>query len=342
MLSNEALLWAVFGAFVTGMMLVDLGVLNRQARVLSIKEAGWWCLLWVSSALLFALGIFYFMGHARAVEFLAGYLIEQSLSADNLFVFIMIFAYFDVSPLQQPRVLKWGIIGAVIMRAIMIAAGVTLVREFHWMTYAFGALLALTVIKMIVQGEENVDPGQSRVLKFLRRILPVSNRYHGEHFFVRLDKGLFATPLLMVLVVVESSDLIFALDSIPAIFAITTDPFIIYTSNIFAILGLRALYFVIAEMVRLFDFLKQGIIAILGFVAVKMFLVDLYKIPTGLSLAVIGAVLAVSIVASLIHLRLHGQTLRDSVRVVGSVVPFQPEQDHAARDQPTNPHRNFM
>jgi tellurite resistance protein TerC len=329
MLSNESLLWAAFGVFIIGMMLLDLGVLNRQARVLTIKEAGWWCLVWISSALLFALGIFFFMDKAKALEFLAGYLIEQSLSADNLFVFIMIFAYFDVAPLQQPRVLKWGIIGAIIMRAVMIATGVTLIKQFHWMTYVFGLLLAMTVVKMILQGEGKFDPGQSWTLKLLRRILPVSNRYHGEHFFVRLEKRLFATPLLMVLVVVESSDLIFALDSIPAIFAVTTDPFVIYTSNIFAILGLRSLYFVLAGMARVFDYLKPGIIIILAFVAVKMLIVDFYKIPIGLSLAVIGAVLTISIVASLINLRRNGQKLKDRMHATEPVVPIQSGKDRA-------------
>jgi len=310
---NEWILWAIFGVFITAMLLLDLGVLNRKAHVLSIKEATVWSMIWIVSALLFALAIFYLEGKAKAMEYLAGYLIEKSLSMDNIFVFIMIFAYFKVSPLQQPRVLKWGIIGAVIMRALLIAVGVTLISRFHWMTYVFGVLLLITVLKMMLQGDEQFDPSKSLALKLLRRIIPVSKKYYDEKFFVKNGNGFFATPLLMVLVVVESSDLIFALDSIPAIFAVTTDPFIIYTSNIFAILGLRALYFVLAEMARLFEYLKPGIIIILAFVAVKMLIVDFYKIPIGLSLAFIGAVLAVSILISWITLRKNGRKLRDEI-----------------------------
>jgi TerC family integral membrane protein len=332
MLLNEWILWIIFGVFILGMMMLDLGVLNRQAHVLSIKEAARWCFVWVVSALLFALGIFYFMDKARAMEFLAGYLIEQSLSTDNLFVFIMIFAYFDVAPQHQPRVLKWGILGAVIMRALFIATGVTLIKQFHWMTYIFGALLAMTVIKMIFQGDEKFDPGKSWALKALRGIMPISKRYYGEHFFVQSEKKkFFATPLLMVLVVVESSDLIFALDSIPAIFGVTTDPFIVYTSNIFAILGLRALYFVLAGMARVFEYLKPGIIIILAFVAIKMLIVDWVPIPIGISLAVIGGVLIISIVASWISLRRNGQTVRDKMRAPDSMISIQAEKDHTPR-----------
>ena len=303
MISNETLLWVIFGAFIAGMLLLDLGVINRKARALSMKEAALWSAVWIGSAFLFALGVYYLEGKAKALEFFTGYLIEESLSTDNLFVFIMIFAYFNVSAAQQPRVLKWGMIGAVLMRGVMITAGVTLINQFHWMTYVFGLLLAITVIKMIQQGDETFDPGKSWALKALRRLVPVSNDYHGERFFVRSKQGFFATPLLMVLVVVESSDVIFALDSIPAIFAVTRDPFIVYSSNIFAILGLRALYFVLAGMARAFEYLKPGIIIILAFVAVKMLIVDFYKIPIGFSLAVIGIILAISIVASWISLR---------------------------------------
>ncbi|MGH7496140.1 MAG: TerC family protein [bacterium] len=342
MISNETLLWAVFGVFITGMLLLDLGVLNRKAHVLSIKEAAIWSVIWISSALLFALGIFYLEGKAKAMEFIAGFLIEKSLSTDNIFVFIMIFAYFGVSPLQQPRVLKWGILGAIIMRALLIATGVTLIKQFHWMTYVFGALLAMTVIKMILQGDETFDPGKSWALKLLRRVVPVSNHYHGERFFGRSEKGFFATPLLMVLVVVESSDLIFALDSIPAIFAVTTDPFIIYTSNIFAILGLRALYFVLAGMARVFEYLKPGIIIILAFVAVKMLIVDFYKISIGLSLAVIGVVLTISIIASWINLRMNGQKLRDKLDATETMASIQPTTENVASGHPVNSNSNFL
>ncbi len=325
------MLWAIFGVFITGMLLLDLGVLNRKAHALSIKEATLWSAVWIVSSLLFALGIFYLEGKARALEFITGYLIEKSLSTDNIFVFIMIFAYFDVSPLQQPRVLKWGILGAIIMRALLIAIGVTLIKQFHWMTYVFGALLLMTVIKMILQGDEKFDPGKSWALKLLRWVMPISKRYYGERFFVRPGKGFFATPLLMVLVVIESSDLIFALDSIPAIFAVTTDPFIVYTSNIFAILGLRALYFVLAGMARIFEYLKPGIILILAFVATKMLIVDFYKIPIGLSLVIIGGVLAISIIASWINLRRNGQRLRDKMRAPDPMISTQPNNNRAPR-----------
>ncbi len=342
MISNETLLWAVFGIFITGMLMLDLGVLNRKAHVLSIKEAAIWSGIWISSALLFALGIFYLEGKAKALEFLAGFLIEKSLSTDNIFVFIMVFTYFNVSPMQQPRVLKWGIVGAIIMRALLIAAGVTLINQFHWMTYVFGALLAITVIKMVLPGDESFDPGKSWALKLLRRIIPVSDHYHGERFFMRSENGFFATPLLVVLVVIESSDLIFALDSIPAIFAVTTDPFIVYTSNIFAILGLRALYFVLAGMARVFEYLKPGIIIILAFVAVKMLIVDFYKIPIGLSLAIIGIVLVISIFASWITLRRNGQTLRDKLEVAASGASIQPTTESARGDRSINSNGNYL
>lgn len=323
MISTDMLLWIIFGVFIVGMLMLDLGILNRKARVLSVKEAARWCGIWVTSALLFAAGVFYFMGKAKALDFLAGYLIEQSLSTDNIFVFIMIFAYFDVTPLQQPRVLKWGIIGAILMRALLIATGVTLIHRFHWMTYVFGILLLMTVIKMMLQGDEKFDPGKNWTLGLIRRFMPVSERYFDERFFVRLNSRLAATPLLLVLVVVESSDLIFALDSIPAIFAITTDPFIVYTSNIFAILGLRSLYFVLAGAARMFEYLKPGIIIILAFVAVKMLIVDLYKIPTGLSLGFIGSVLAISITVSWIALCKNG---RKPLEELGATAPIQTEK----------------
>jgi tellurite resistance protein TerC len=338
---SEWILWAVFAVFIGAMMLLDLGVLNRTARVMTVKEAAIWCAVWITSALLFALGIFLFIDEKSAMEFLAGYLIEQSLSADNLFVFIMIFAYFNVAPLQQPRVLKWGILGAILMRAMMIATGVTLIHQFHWMTYVFGVLLLMTVIKMMLQGDEQFDPGKSLALKLLRRIIPVSKRYYEEKFFVRADKGIFATPLLMVLVVVETSDLIFALDSIPAIFAVTTDPFIIYTSNIFAILGLRSLYFVLAEMARLFKHLKPGIIIILAFVATKMLIVDLYKIPISLSLAFIGIVLAVSILISWISVRRNGRQPQEKIKAAASPLSLKPQNAHPTQAMPQSLHSDL-
>ena len=297
-LDMEALLWSFFGLSVVGLLIIDLGFSNRKAHVLSLKEAGLWSLAWIGTALLFNYGILHFLGSEKAMQFLAGYLIEKSLSVDNIFVFIMIFSYFGVRPEHQPRVLKWGILGAVIMRGILIGAGAVLINQFHWMTYVFGGLLLFTVIKMTLSSGETFDPGDNPLLRIFRKIVPFSAGYQGERFFVRYRGALLATPLLLVIVVIESSDLVFALDSIPAIFAVTTDPFIVYTSNIFAILGLRALYFVVAEMAQTFRFLKHGIILILLFVALKMLMVDLYKIPIMYSLLVIGSILTVSILTS--------------------------------------------
>jgi len=297
---TEMILWSAFGLFIVAMLLLDLGVLNRRSHALSLKEAALWSGVWIFSALVFNFAIQQTLGIEMAGEFLTGYLIEKSLSVDNIFVFIIIFSYFKVSPAQQPRVLKWGILGALVMRGILIGAGAVLIERFHWMTYVFGGILLLTVAKMVFLDNDSFNPEDNLLLRLFRRMMPVSTKYSGDHFFIRDHAGkLLATPLLLVVVVVESSDLIFALDSIPAIFAITHDPFIVYTSNIFAIMGLRALYFLLAGMARHFHYLKPGIISILFFVAVKMLIVDLYKIPTYLSLVVIGAILTISIVASI-------------------------------------------
>ncbi len=296
----ELIMWSAFGLFVMAMLLLDLGVLNRKSHALSIKEAAIWSAVWIVSALLFSFAIQQTLGIEKAGEFLTGYLIEKSLSVDNIFVFIIIFSYFKVSPEQQPRVLKWGILGALVMRGLLIGVGAALIVRFHWMTYVFGALLLLTVAKMVLLDDDSFKPEDNPLLRLFRRFMPVSTQYHGESFFIRDHVGrLLATPLLLVVLVVESSDLIFALDSIPAIFAISHDPFIVYTSNIFAIMGLRALYFLLAGMAKHFHYLKPGIILILFFVAIKMLIVDLYKIPTYVSLIVIGVILTASIVASL-------------------------------------------
>ncbi len=302
----EIIMWGAFGVFIIFMMLLDLGVFNRKSHTLSMKEATLWSVAWIVSAFLFNFAIHQTLGPEAAGEFLAGYLIEKSLSVDNIFVFIIIFSYFKVSPSQQPRVLKWGILGALIMRGILIGAGAVLIERFHWMTYVFGGILLLTVAKMIFLDNDSFNPENNPLLRLFRRFMPVSTQYHGEKFFIRDHVGrLLATPLLLVVIVVESSDLIFALDSIPAIFAISHDPFIVYTSNIFAIMGLRALYFLLAGMAEHFHYLKPGIILILLFVAVKMLIVELYKIPTFASLLIIGGILAASIVASLFFRKKH-------------------------------------
>ncbi len=292
-------MWGLFSVAITVMLLIDLGIVNRKSHAPSMKEATIWSIVWIASALLFNVGIGFFLGPKSAAEFLTGYLVEKSLSTDNIFVFIMIFAYFNVKPEHQPRILKWGILGAIVMRGVLIATGTALIHHFDWMMYVFGGLLLYTVIKMIFLDGETFDPSNNKLIRLLRRFMHVTTTYSGDRFFVRENGVLHATPMLLVVMVIESSDLIFALDSIPAIFAITTDPFIVFSSNIFAIMGLRALYFVLAGMARHFEYLKPGIIFILLFVAVKMLMADVVKLPEWVSLSVIGLTLAVSIAASL-------------------------------------------
>lgn len=298
---TETFMWGVFSVAILVMLLIDLGIVNRKSHAPSMKEATLWSIIWIGAAFLFSAGIGYVLSPKHATEFLAGYLVEKSLSTDNLFVFIMIFSYFNVKPEHQPRILKWGIIGAIVMRGILIVAGAALVHQFHWMMYVFGGLLLYTVIKMIFLDGETFDPSNNKLLRLLQRFVKVQPHYKGDRFFVRENGVWHATPMLLVVLVIESSDLIFAVDSIPAIFAITTDTFIVFSSNIFAILGLRALYFVLAGMAKNFAYLKPGIIFILFFVAVKMLIIDFVKVPEWLSLAVIGVTLTISIVASLLR-----------------------------------------
>jgi len=298
---DTLLLWGLFNAFVVGMLVLDLKVFRREARAVSIKEALLWSIVWITLAMIFCFGIYLAWGEEKAFEFLAGYLIEKSLSVDNLFVFLVIFSFFAVPAQYQHRVLFWGILGALIMRAIFIAVGAALLATFHWMIYVFGAFLIFTGAKLMVTGDEEIDPEKNLALRLLRRVLPVTDEYQGQRFFIRRDGRLWATPLLLVLVVIETTDLIFAVDSIPAIFAITQDTFIVYTSNVFAILGLRALYFLLAGVMGMFRFLKVGLSFVLCFVGTKMLLIDFYKIPIGISLAVVASILAVSILASLLY-----------------------------------------
>lgn len=299
-MSDQVLLWVGFNLFVLLMLALDLGVFHRKAHVVTTKEALLWSAAWIALALLFNLGLYFWQGSKVALEFLTGYLIEKSLSVDNIFVFIMIFAYFGVPALYQHKVLFWGILGALIMRAIFIASGVALIERFHWIIYIFGAFLILTGVKMAWQKDKEIHPEKNPVLRLFRRLMPVTDRYHGGAFFVKQAGRSFATPLFVVLLLVETTDLIFAVDSIPAILAITLDPFIVYTSNVFAILGLRSLYFALAGIMPLFHYLNYGLAAILAFVGSKMMLVDLYKIPIGISLAVVAVILLMSIIASLL------------------------------------------
>jgi len=297
--SDRLFLWIVFNAFVLGMLALDLGVFHRNAHKVSLREALTWSIVWITLALIFNLVVYYMWGSEKALEFLAGYLIEKSLSVDNIFVFLMIFHYFAVPAMYQHRVLFWGILGALILRAIFIAMGAALLSAFHWMIYIFGGFLIVTGIKMLLMGDHKLEPEKNPAVRLLRRVMHVTKEYHGQRFFIRRDRRLWVTPLLLVLVVVETTDVIFAVDSIPAIFAITLDPFIVYTSNVFAILGLRALYFLLAGIMDMFRYLKVGLSFVLCFVGVKMMIVDLYKIPIGLSLGVVAGILALSILASL-------------------------------------------
>lgn len=293
--------WISFNVFVLIMLALDLGVFNRKSHVISVKESISWTLVWIALALTFNLGIGHFMGNDKALEFLTGYVIEKSLSVDNIFVIALLFSYFSVPPRYQHKVLFWGILGALIMRASMIAIGAKLIAEFTWIIYVFGAFLILTGIKMIAKQETDIHPEQTLVVRLLRRFIPVTRDYHDGHFFVRQHGALMATPLFVALLVVEFTDLIFAVDSIPAIFAVTRDPFIVYTSNVFAILGLRSLYFALAGVLDKFHYLKFGLGLVLTFVGIKMLVGHTpWRIDTHISLAVIILILTGSVIASLI------------------------------------------
>lgn len=293
-------LWVGFNVFVLLMLALDLGVFHRKAHTVSMREAGIWSLVWVMLALTFNAGIYYLAGRQPALEFLTGYLIEKSLSLDNIFVFVLIFSYFRVPLAYQHRVLFWGVLGALVMRAMLIVVGAALLAKFQWIIYVFGGFLVLTGIKMALRGHDAAEPDQNPVVRLFRRVFPVAEEYDGQEFFTVRNGKRLATPLLLVLVLVETSDLIFAVDSIPAIFAVTRDPFLVYTSNVFAILGLRSLYFLLANVVTMFRYLKLGLAFVLTFVGVKMLILEFYKIPITVSLAVILSILMVSVVASVL------------------------------------------
>ena len=293
---HPPIIWLGFTGLVVALLVLDLGVLNRRSHVLSFKEAVSWSAGLISIALLFGLFILWREGTQPALEYYTGYLIELSLSVDNLFVFILIFTYFGVPAEAQPKVLKWGILGAIVMRLIMIALGALLLDRFEWIIYVFGGILIVTGIRMLLQKEERIEPEKNPVVRLARRVLPFTNAYDGANFFTRTGTGrLLATPLLLVLLVVEWSDLVFAIDSIPAIFAVTRDPFLVYSSNVFAILGLRALFFVLAGMMDKFAYLKPGVALILVFVGVKMVLSHWVHIPTLASLAIILVTLSAAV-----------------------------------------------
>lgn len=298
MVVDEAWLWIPFAVMVLGALAVDLGVFNRKAHAPSTREAAIWSAVWIGLSLAFDALVYLWLGARPALEFLTGYLIEKSLSVDNIFVFLMIFSAFAVPAAFQHRVLFWGVLGAFVIRGIFVAAGAALLHAFHWVAYLFGALLIYTGIRMAVQKERSIDPEHHPLFRWLRRRLPLAQRYHGQAFFVREGTVRLATPLLLVLVFVELTDVVFAVDSVPAIFAVTSDPFLVYSSNVFAILGLRALYFLLAGIVPMFRYLKYALAAILSFVGVKMVAAGVLEIPIGLSLAVIFGLLVVAILAS--------------------------------------------
>jgi tellurite resistance protein TerC len=298
--SSGVLPWVLFGLLVIALLALDLGVAHRRAHKIKIREALIWTVVWISLALLFNVGIYLWHGSEQALSFLTAYVIEKSLSVDNLFVFVLIFAYFGVEAKYQHKVLFYGIVGALVMRAIFIGVGVTLIHMFHWVIYVFGAFLIVTGFRMGLQKDREVHPQKNPVVKLFRRLMPVTQDYVDGKFLVKRDGRTLATPLMVVLLVIETTDIVFAVDSIPAVLAVSTDPFIVYTSNIFAILGLRALYFALAGAMSLFHKLHVGLAFILVFIGVKMVLADVVKIPIGIALGVVGGILVVSIAASLI------------------------------------------
>jgi tellurite resistance protein TerC len=294
-------LWILFGAVVLGMLIFDTVVFVRRPHAMSIGQSLAWSLGWVSLAALFALVVYLQKGSEKGLEFVTGYVVEWSLSMDNLFVFLVIFSYFAVPEIYRQRVLFWGIMLAVILRGVFIAAGAALLAHFEWIMYVFGAFLVFTGLKLLRQGDDGqIEPSRNPVLRCFRRFMAVTPDYHAQRFFVRLDGHWLATPLVPVFIVIGTTDIVFATDSIPAIFGITRDPFIVYTSNVFAVLGLRGLFFLLAGIMRLFRYLKYGISLVLVFIGVKMLVVDFYKVPASLSLLMVGAILGLSILASLL------------------------------------------
>ncbi len=302
---NHIYFWIIFNIFVLAMLALDLGVFNRRAHSVRFREALGWSLMWVGLALAFAVFVFFWHGRRESLEFVTGYVIELSLSVDNLFVFLMIFRYFRVPAERQHKVLFWGILGALIMRGIFILAGVSLIRRFEWIVYVFGAMLVYSGIRLLRQGDAEIHPEKNPVLRVFRRLVPVTKDYEGGKFFVRRG-GLYATPLIVVLLVVETTDVLFAVDSIPAVLAITLNAFIVYTSNVFAILGLRSMYFALAGMMDVFHYLHYGLSVVLIFVGLKMIAAHYVEIPTVLALGIVVAVLGMSVLASVVFPRKEG------------------------------------
>ena len=343
------LIWVGFIIFIFSALALDLGVLNRKAHVISTKEALRWTSLWVSVAILFSVFIYFayehhwmgigldakepLTGFDAAIKYFTGWVIEYSLSLDNIFVIALIFSYFGVPRQYQHRVLFWGILGAMIMRGAMIAAGSALIHRFDWIIYVFGGLLILTAVKMLLASNEEVEPEKNFLVKIARKLYPVTPHFEGEHFFTTMNGKRAITPMFLVLLVVESTDVVFAVDSIPAIFAVTTDPFLVYTSNVFAILGLRSLYFALAGLMAQFYYLRYSLVFLLAYVGVKMLLSHHFKIPTHISLGIIAGILAVGIIASVLRSRRKTHTLS---HLVEESVEENPgfEEPVCSRDEP--------
>lgn len=300
MMNDQSILWGAFSVFVLGMLALDLGVFHRKSHEVSIREALTWTTVWIILAMLFNIFVYFYFDQQKALEFFTAYLVEKSLSIDNIFVIIMIFSYFNVPPAYQHKVLFWGILGALVMRVIFIFAGIELINKFHWLIYIFGGFLVVTGIRMITMDNKPMNPEKNPLVKFVRRIFPVTESFEEDKFFVKRDQKVWATPLFVVVVLIEGTDVVFAIDSIPAIISISDDPFIVYTSNVFAILGLRSLYFALAGIEKYFTYLKYGLATILVFVGVKMCIADFIKIPIEISLIIIGFLLAISMLASVL------------------------------------------
>jgi len=302
-MSETVLLWAGFAAFIGVLLAFDLGVFSKKAHVITGREALMRCGAYFALAMIFAAGVFHFQGSEQGLSFLAGYLIEYSLSIDNIFVIVLIFTHFAVPPQFQHRVLFWGILGALVMRGVLILAGTALIQEFHWIIYVFGAFLIFSGIKMLRSVDQEPDMENNRVVRFMRSRFPMTEGYEGQNFFVMRDGKRLMTPLFLVLILIEVTDLVFAVDSIPAVFAVTTDPFIVWTSNVFAILGLRALYFGLASIIHRFHYLKYGLSLVLVVVGMKMLLVDIYKVPTAVALGITVTLIGGSILISILKTR---------------------------------------
>lgn len=300
-MEHSLTLWIVFNVFIVTMLIIDLVVFNRKSHEISIKESLIWTAVWIFLSVIFGIGLYFYMDPQSSLDFFTGYLIEKSLSVDNIFVFILVFSYFNVKPEYQHKVLFWGIFGALVLRFIFIFLGVALLEQFHWIIYIFGAFLVYSGIRMAFEVEKEVHPERNPILKLVRKVIPVSDDYKGDNFFYKIDGKIMATPLFVVLVVIETTDLVFAIDSIPAILAITTDEFLVYSSNAFAILGLRALYFALSGVMKIFHFLHYGLAAILSFVGIKMLIAEYIEIPTLFALGFVALSITVTIILSLMY-----------------------------------------